>query len=71
MIYNFIEVNHDVEINGMKIDEIFGTTYKEFNENIVIKDGEDAKDAIYVVAPIVLRIQISIVMCDVNDVRPV
>ena len=70
MNYNFIEVNHDIAIKGMMFEKMLKLPYQEFNENVVIKDGEDATIAIYPIASIVLRIQISIVICDVRDVRP-
>lgn len=70
MVYNFIKINHDLMINGIKLDQIITTetaTVDEYIENIVLMHKEDARTVVTMAMPLVLRINIGVVMFMTKD----
>jgi len=60
--------NPDSEISEQSIKEILtqshGRSLKEYIDEVVLKQGEDARDVILLITPIVLRISLSILILD-------
>lgn len=70
MVYNFLKLNHDLSINGIKLNEIICLelpTVNEYLENVVLMHKEDARSVVTMAMPLVLRVNISIVIFMAND----
>lgn len=73
LVADFLLSNPDSAIAGQAIKEILaqshGRTLKEYVHEIVLKQGEDARDVILLMTPIVLRISLEIVIVDCKKQR--
>ena len=67
-VADYLLANPDSEISEQSIKEILtqshGRSLKEYIDEVVLKQGEDARDVILLITPIVLRISLSILILD-------
>lgn len=63
--------NQDLNLNGMSIENAVnqadGMLLQEYRINIVLANNEDARSIVFIIAPIILRIQIDTVVLDLKD----
>ncbi len=75
-VTEFLLSNGELEVGGQKLELLVkqvggASTIKEYIHNVVLKQGEDARDVVYIVAPIVFRISLAIVVFDPRDEKVV
>ena len=72
MIANFMSKHSDASLNGIPLDQAiaaeFAGSFDEYLEKQVIKDHVDASNLILVIAPIVLRTNITIMNVNENHI---
>eukprot|EP00829_Urostomides_striatus_P009317 TRINITY_DN2043_c0_g1_i1.p1 TRINITY_DN2043_c0_g1~~TRINITY_DN2043_c0_g1_i1.p1 ORF type:complete len:184 (+),score=22.29 TRINITY_DN2043_c0_g1_i1:237-788(+) len=70
-ISNFIKINSDVKINGLLLSDAIltgdGKIPQEYVQYVVLEDLQDARSLVFVIAPIVLRIQIDTLILELKD----
>lgn len=68
LVADYLLANPDSELSGQAVKEILaqshGRSLKGYIEEVVLKQGEDARDVILLIAPIVLRISLNIIILD-------
>ena len=72
IVANFIELNHDLNLNGMTVADtccLDYANYNEYREKVVLRMGEEAQDIVTRIMPLVLRIQIQIFVLDRRNYR--
>ncbi|MDR3547057.1 MAG: hypothetical protein P4M11_02060 [Candidatus Pacebacteria bacterium] len=68
LIYNFMRANRDFRVNGLPISAAADTgSLDTYMEEVVLKQGEDARDLVFPIMPLLLRINIGIVLLDTKD----
>ena len=71
-VFNFLKLNENFVINDIPLKTVIledANSMEEYRNKIVLQDGEDARNLILVVLPLVLRIGINIVELDLKDKR--
>ena len=74
VVANFLSINSDLEINGLRIDTAINTddpNVEHFIEQTVKTQGVDAKSVVFIAAPLVFRISLDTLVLDSSDPQSV
>jgi hypothetical protein len=71
--YNFLILNEDFELHETPLlvaimAEADNMTMEQYRNNIVLKNGEDARNLVFSIVPLVLRIRITTVLFDLKAI---
>ena len=72
MVGKFLIENSDAQISDQCIKDILaqshGRSIDDYLKDVILKQGEDARDIVLILAPIVLRISVNIVIFDYSKI---